>query len=516
LPILISATPAWDGSEGVLWVHAWDERDPGALEPYRGDGWLLAYTEDLAVLLSPPGVSASLEPSPLLTRLGPIESSLAYYLFLVRDAEAAEFLSPGEVLFRKGNTVVLRTGGSAPVLAPESRESLRGLQQPVRITMSPKPWPSSSSGEGREPLIDFDPLVDHIVAEVLESEYVAVWQALDDFETRYTFTQQNEWAATYLHDVMALYGLQTEYHSYYQSGWEKTNVIGTLPGLDPTKVVYMCGHFDSISEDPENHAPGADDNASGTAAFLEAARILSQYSFQYTIKFAGFNGEEQGLEGSLAYVGEIASEGEDVVGCFNLDMIAYRGNDPDPADVVIYTDDPSFPLADVLSQACIRYFPDDLGPTILIEPLGASDHASFWFYGYRAIVGSEDEAWGEDFSPWYHTSDDRIENYPTDYPTWVATSTIAAVAQTAIPEAAVGVRDPLRFELERYADLALTVFNAEGRRVRSLDSRRFERGDHILVWDGLDARGRPVSAGMYFLQLAGGGQAFEARVVRLR
>ncbi|MCA9728707.1 MAG: M20/M25/M40 family metallo-hydrolase, partial [Candidatus Eisenbacteria bacterium] len=146
-----------------------------------------------------------------------------------------------------------------------------------------------------------------------------------------------------MYDVLTSYGLEVEFHVYQQSG-PKKNVVATIPGTaHPEQVVYMTGHFDSVSPSAETSAPGADDNGSGTAAFLEAARVLAQYEFENTIKLVGFNGEEEGLVGSSAYVSAIANQGEQVIGCFNLDMVAYRGNDPGPADLYIYTDPSSLP-----------------------------------------------------------------------------------------------------------------------------------------------------------------------------
>ena len=74
----------------------------------------------------------------------------------------------------------------------------------------------------------------------------------------------------------------------------------------------------------KNPAPGADDNASGSCGVMEAARILSQYNFSRSIIFCAFSGEEYGLYGSSAFASRAESEGLNIVGYFNLDMIGYR------------------------------------------------------------------------------------------------------------------------------------------------------------------------------------------------
>ena len=80
-------------------------------------------------------------------------------------------------------------------------------------------------------------------------------------------------------------------------------------------------------------APGADDNASGTAAVIEAARIFSQYDFPFTIIYALWDEEEQGLIGSEYYATQAANAGDSILGVINLDMIGYDGNGDGNADV---------------------------------------------------------------------------------------------------------------------------------------------------------------------------------------
>ncbi len=427
--LLFTPAPVADpGDPGLLVVVPWD--GPGDLEPFPKDCWMLAYNQDLALVLLPPAFQP---PAAVIETLEPPRGEAGdYYLFYVEDAQRAEFTGEVEVLYRRGHSVVLWSGEGVPHLTPTTRAALAGLQQPVRIEVRPHAWPSApeARGAGRT---DFHPLIEAILSQVTIPDYVEKWQVLDDFETRYYNTSQNTASSQYMYDLFESYGLQASFHTYNHSGTRR-NVIGTLPGLvEPEKVVYLTGHFDSISEDPQNHAPGADDNGSGTAAFLEAARVMSQYAFHYTLKFVGFNSEEEGLIGSSAYCNYIAGLGEDVVGCVNLDMIAYAGDDPLPPDLIIYTNPASTGLAQIVHDACLEYVPDHVEPVIVNESIGASDHASFWDHGWQAVLGIEEEAWGSDFCPWYHTSDDRIEMYPQDYPTYCSMAAIASVAQLAIP-----------------------------------------------------------------------------------
>jgi len=102
------------------------------------------------------------------------------------------------------------------------------------------------------------------------------------------------------------------------------NVEATLPGaVDPEESYLLCGHFDSISEVAALRAPGADDNASGTALVVAAARALSGTRFEKTLTFVCFSGEENGLRGSADYAARFSKNGSPPLGVINADMVGY-------------------------------------------------------------------------------------------------------------------------------------------------------------------------------------------------
>ena len=154
------------------------------------------------------------------------------------------------------------------------------------------------------------------------------WNAAQD---RYLPTADHDAARNNILGHFTALGLEASLDpfSFVRSG--KTyagcnNVLGVLPGrIDPLRVYFVGGHYDSVSN------PGADDNASGVAGVMEAARVLSQHPFACTIVFAAWDGEEMGLKGSWHWVD---TEDESVVdGVANLDMIAYNHNGDDTAVV---------------------------------------------------------------------------------------------------------------------------------------------------------------------------------------
>jgi len=103
------------------------------------------------------------------------------------------------------------------------------------------------------------------------------------------------------------------------------NVLAIQRGKTyPNRYIIMSGDIDSRVTDPNNFtsdSPGANDNASGMAGTLEAARVLSKYEFPVSIIYVGLSGEEQGLYGGQHMAKVAKEQGWDIVGVLNNDMI---------------------------------------------------------------------------------------------------------------------------------------------------------------------------------------------------
>jgi leucyl aminopeptidase len=141
------------------------------------------------------------------------------------------------------------------------------------------------------------------------------------------------------------------------------NVIGVLRGSRrPDRMHVIGAHYDSVNrEGPTAPAPGADDNASGTAALLEIARAIraSGQRPTETIIFAAFAAEEVGLKGSSAFVAGLDSWEEQVVDMICLDVIGYvrPGTEPD-LSVSSTTFTPAVnALIDLLGRVAASYLP---------------------------------------------------------------------------------------------------------------------------------------------------------------
>ncbi len=103
------------------------------------------------------------------------------------------------------------------------------------------------------------------------------------------------------------------------------NVLAIKRGIKyPNRYIIMSGDIDSRISDPLNStddSPGANDNASGMAGVLEAARVLSQHEFASSIIFVGLSGEEQGLFGGKIMAEKALQDSMDIIGILNNDMI---------------------------------------------------------------------------------------------------------------------------------------------------------------------------------------------------
>jgi hypothetical protein len=234
-------------------------------------------------------------------------------------------------------------------------------------------------------------------------------------DTRYTYSGEPIHKATqFVGEHLAALGLNVEYHNWENANYP--NIVGQITGSsEPNKIFILGGHLDSKSETQLYDAPGADDNASGSAATLLAADIMTQYDWSCTLRFALWTGEEQGMQGSDAYAGRASLAGENIAGYLNLDMIAY--NSGEPPEVNLFANSAvleSVHLAGLFEDV-VDVYELDLEPVIYIDdPLGnRSDNRSFWEEGYASILAIED--YYGDFNPNYHTTQDLVQYADRDY-----------------------------------------------------------------------------------------------------
>ncbi len=218
----------------------------------------------------------------------------------------------------------------------------------------------------------------------------------------------NELAFQYAKERFINYGLETDEQVFSTNG---KNLFGIKTGtVFPERVCMIGAHYDNLPTG--SFAPGADDNASGCSAVLEAARILSEYDFPNTIIFALWDEEELGLFGSNAYTSQPSIHGDSLLGYINLDMIGWDGNDDNVSQVHVRPIGNSLGLQKIVVDCNDLY---DIGLSLeIVNPGSANtDHYSFWQKGYSA-VGISEEYIG-DFNPNWHSITDVLANFNLDY-----------------------------------------------------------------------------------------------------
>jgi hypothetical protein len=223
--------------------------------------------------------------------------------------------------------------------------------------------------------------------------------------SRHSNSVHNHKAAQFILERFQSYGLSARYMNYRTNGY---NVIATKIGTKyPNQIYIICGHYDDMPSG--SLAPGADDNASGTCAVMEAARLLAPFSFDYTLVFIAFDEEEQGLIGSRAYADSSYNRGDSIKGVLNFDMIAWDSNNDYKLN--IFTNSASYNFSATARYAFNVYQPI-LDVVFSVGNMSSSDHYYFWQRGYNAFCGIELMT---DFHPYYHTINDNFANIKMPY-----------------------------------------------------------------------------------------------------
>jgi hypothetical protein len=395
---------------------------------------------------------------------------------LRRAGLAFSVLSPG----RPGASyAVIRSGAAPPAGLPPGvkavpvetgvyavwEETGRPLELPPGLAAKPLPAFSILPYLKRpNPVVAFSPaavrregVIDLIVNAVDVSALLASVRNLQGLGTRYASTPACEAAGDLIFQYFQALGLRTSFEPFtFRSTYASRNVVAEKRGtVEPGEIVIICGHYDSYSNAAATLAPGADDNASGTAAVMEAARLLAPHAFDFTVRFIAFSAEEWGLYGSAYHASRALSSGERIVAVINLDMIAYADASPEDLELIVNAD--SGWLADRLRRAASTYT-SQATRKIVNASLTYSDHSPFWDRGYAAVLAIEDEPLN---NPCYHRTSDTVETLDPAFFTASTRTALAALSELGQPVSAGRPRTPsgLTARVEAYSSLFTSVRN---------------------------------------------------------
>lgn len=339
---------------------------------------------------------------------------------------------------------------------------------------------------------------------------------------RVSGTATNRLAAFFIKHKLEGFGLKT-YEQYFTGlSWmgfgdpvSGYNIYAVQEGEDTTVNCIICAHYDAATD------YCADDNASGAAVVLEAARIMSLHKPQYSIIYALWDQEEAWLVGSQAFSQYADSIHLNIKGVLNIDMIGWDGNNDRLAE--IHTNRNSTQLAQMLKDLNITY---SIGLNInIIDPgKASSDNLAFSEPAVLFI-----ESFLHDFNPNYHTVNDRISHFNLGYfeqmaklavagIASMASGSINAVEKTEASEAGLildqNFPNPVlnyttfRFFIPERAYSSIDIYNALGNKVACLISAEFESGSYQIKWEATI-----LPNGIYYYRLQSGGTVLSRKMI---
>jgi Zn-dependent M28 family amino/carboxypeptidase len=259
---------------------------------------------------------------------------------------------------------------------------------------------------------------------------------------RSPFSGQHRLAAveSFIEKELRRYGLAIESDYFSFRGAKFRNIIGRTTAQQGASLVIVGAHFDSVTG-----TPGADDNASGAAVLLEAARLLARTRLRSQVLFCAFNLEELNMIGSSHFANGLKAAGAKLSGMVSLEMVGYTDSRPGsqkyPAGLAwLYPDRGDFIglIGNWNSGSFLRQFARQMRqvPGLPVETLSVpgngafipavrlSDHSPFWDQGYPALMITDTAFFR---NPHYHGPTDTLETLNIDFMAKVCEGVIRGV-----------------------------------------------------------------------------------------
>ncbi len=245
---------------------------------------------------------------------------------------------------------------------------------------------------------------------------------------------------SFIEKELASYSLAVESDTFSYRGKNFRNIVGRLSAQRGASLIILGAHFDSVEG-----TPGADDNASGLAVLLEAARLLSRARLRSELLFCAFNLEELNMIGSTYFAKKLKAAEVKVDAMISLEMIGYT--DPRPGSQKypiglswLYPDRGDFigVIGNWNSSSLLRRFTRQMRqvPGLPVETLSVpgngglvpavrlSDHSPFWDLGYPALMVTDTSFFR---NPHYHGPRDTLDTLNLDFMAKVCAGVIRGV-----------------------------------------------------------------------------------------
>lgn len=273
-------------------------------------------------------------------------------------------------------------------------------------------------------------MIDEIVAAISPAAIETNIRTLVGFQTRHTLSTTDDAkqgigaARNWIKAEFERYGqasggrLIVEFDRFQQPATpprffrpaEVVNVVATLPGRQPEskdRIYVVSGHYDSRTtgvNDTDTFAPGANDDASGTAAVLELARVLSQREFDATLVFVAVAAEEQGLQGSRHWAENAKAQNRNIAGMITNDIIGSPvGDDGKVARTTVRLFAEGIPPLKTLSDEILAQLKtggeNDFPPRQLARTIKAAAETYVPYMNVRLVYRRDRYLRGGDHSP---------------------------------------------------------------------------------------------------------------------
>lgn len=408
------------------------------LDAPSADRWVASGSLEDAALLASAGLDVQI-----------VDADTAGAIYYIADAtapRAADLAAGvGRLLWRSEAHLLVATDADHELtlletLPPQGVPVSLLTAAPLYVDEAPPPIAAAQATA-------IDPAVAALLAQITPAELQTLVSQLSGhtpapvgggavtIHTRYTLATRLRDAEQFVYEYYQRLGLNVRYAPWSYGQYSGRNVVAEVRGsTQPERVLLIGGHLDSMSNAPYSGAPGADDNATGTAATLVIARLLAAYQPALTVRFIHFTGEEQGQWGSKVYASALRRAGEQVLGFINLDMIGWDGDGDRVVEIHTGRGPKSNALADHFLERNGRY---GLGLNFERKTTTASrfsDHSPFWDNDYASFLVIEnffDDARPRDRNPNYHTTGDVATQVDYDYVARIARTALATVAELA-------------------------------------------------------------------------------------
>jgi Zn-dependent M28 family amino/carboxypeptidase len=245
---------------------------------------------------------------------------------------------------------------------------------------------------------------------------------------------------SYIEKELKSLGLTVESDPFTYWGRSYRNIIARGRAHPNETMVILGAHFDSVEQ-----TPGADDNASGVAVLLEAARLLTGARLRHQLVFCAFNLEEQNMIGSTHLAKKLKNAGAKISAMISLEMVGFTDRRPGsqkypPGLSWFYPEQGDFigVVGNWRSYSLLKKFTRLMRQTAglrvesltvfgngsLIPAVRLSDHSPFWDAGYPALLVTDTSFFR---NPHYHRSSDTIQTLDLDFMVKVCEGVVTAV-----------------------------------------------------------------------------------------